>query len=81
MSSHGTLPPSVRPRQMLVDVHGGSVPDTWEGLEALPGVGHKTASVVCVISYPCASLTFGRSGGAFAACKVGSKEQQQRSTL
>ena len=26
--------------------HGGEVPDTFEALEALPGVGHKTASVV-----------------------------------
>ena len=26
--------------------HGGRVPDTFEELEALPGVGHKTASVV-----------------------------------
>lgn len=31
--------------QMLVD-RGGAVPRTFEGLEALPGVGHKTASVV-----------------------------------
>ena len=31
--------------QMLVE-KGGEVPRTFEGLEALPGVGHKTASVV-----------------------------------
>lgn len=31
---------------MLVDLHGGTVPQTFEELEALPGVGHKTASVV-----------------------------------
>ncbi|MEO1202204.1 MAG: endonuclease III [Pseudomonadota bacterium] len=31
--------------QMLVE-QGGDVPDTYEGLEALPGVGHKTAAVV-----------------------------------
>jgi endonuclease-3 len=31
--------------QMLTE-QGGQVPDTFEGLEALPGVGHKTASVV-----------------------------------
>lgn len=30
----------------IVDSHGGSVPRTFEELEALPGVGHKTASVV-----------------------------------
>lgn len=32
--------------QRLVAAHGGQVPNTWEALEALPGVGHKTASVV-----------------------------------
>jgi len=32
--------------QRIVDEHGGKVPDSFEALEALPGVGHKTASVV-----------------------------------
>jgi endonuclease III len=32
--------------EMLVELHGGQVPRTFEELEALPGVGHKTASVV-----------------------------------
>ena len=32
--------------RMLVEQHGGAVPRTFEELEALPGVGHKTASVV-----------------------------------
>jgi endonuclease-3 len=32
--------------QMLVDLHGGEVPRTREALEALPGVGRKTANVV-----------------------------------
>lgn len=32
--------------QMLVDNHQGQVPADWEALERLPGVGHKTASVV-----------------------------------
>ncbi len=31
---------------ILVEEHGGVVPRTFEQLEALPGVGHKTASVV-----------------------------------
>ena len=31
---------------ILIDQHGGEVPDSFEALEALPGVGHKTASVV-----------------------------------
>lgn len=32
--------------QQLTERHGGRVPATFEELEALPGVGHKTASVV-----------------------------------
>jgi endonuclease-3 len=32
--------------EMLVEEHGGRVPDDLEALEKLPGVGHKTASVV-----------------------------------
>src|SRR5215212_157858 len=32
--------------QTLVDEHGGRVPRDMEALERLPGVGHKTASVV-----------------------------------
>jgi len=31
---------------LLVEQHGGAVPQTREALEALPGVGHKTASVI-----------------------------------
>ncbi len=32
--------------EILVLEHGGAVPADWAALEALPGVGHKTASVV-----------------------------------
>jgi endonuclease-3 len=32
--------------QILVEKHGGEVPADFEALEELPGVGHKTASVV-----------------------------------
>ncbi len=32
--------------QQLLDKHHGEVPQNFEDLEALPGVGHKTASVV-----------------------------------
>jgi endonuclease-3 len=31
---------------IIIEQHGGEVPQTFEALEALPGVGHKTASVV-----------------------------------
>ncbi len=32
--------------KMLIEEHDGKVPEDWEALERLPGVGHKTASVV-----------------------------------
>lgn len=32
--------------KILIEKHGGEVPDTFEALEELPAVGHKTASVV-----------------------------------
>lgn len=35
-----------RTGELLVELHGSVVPQTFEELEALPGVGHKTASVV-----------------------------------
>jgi len=31
---------------ILLEKHNGEVPQDWDALEALPGVGHKTASVV-----------------------------------
>ena len=36
----------IRAAQILVDEHGGEVPADREALEALPGVGRKTANVV-----------------------------------
>ncbi len=40
--------------QMLLDLHGGQVPSTRKELEALPGVGRKTANVVlnCAFGEP-----------------------------
>jgi endonuclease-3 len=35
----------------LIAEHGGTVPDTREALEALPGVGRKTANVVLNIAF------------------------------
>ena len=32
--------------ELLIERHGGEVPASFDALEALPGVGHKTASVV-----------------------------------
>src|SRR5262245_31271120 len=37
--------------ELMVERHGGRVPSTFEELEALPGVGHKTASVVMVQAF------------------------------
>ena len=37
--------------RMLVDLHGGQVPRTRDALEALPGVGRKTANVVLNVAF------------------------------
>jgi endonuclease III len=37
--------------RMLVDLHGGEVPRKREALEALPGVGRKTANVVLNVAF------------------------------
>jgi len=37
--------------KLLVAEHGGKVPESFQGLEKLPGVGHKTASVVMVHAF------------------------------
>lgn len=36
----------IKTSRILVEQHGGRVPDTREALEALPGVGRKTANVI-----------------------------------
>lgn len=40
-----------RMAELLLERHNGVVPQTYEELEALPGVGHKTASVVMSQSF------------------------------
>lgn len=37
--------------QLLLERHGGHVPADMQALEALPGVGHKTASVVMIQAF------------------------------
>ncbi|WP_445680364.1 endonuclease III [Radicibacter daui] len=37
--------------QMLIDRHGGKVPQTREALQELPGVGRKTANVVLNVAF------------------------------
>jgi endonuclease-3 len=41
----------IRTCQILVEQHGGKVPNTREALEALPGVGRKTANVVLNVAF------------------------------
>lgn len=42
--------------QILVEKYNGRVPDNFEELEALPGVGHKTASVVMTQAFGMAAF-------------------------
>ena len=42
--------------QLLIERHGGEVPASFKALEALPGVGHKTASVVMAQAFGVASF-------------------------
>ena len=37
--------------KQLIEKHNGKVPDNFEELEKLPGVGHKTASVVMALGF------------------------------
>jgi len=42
--------------RMLVEEHGGKVPETREALERLPGVGRKTANVVMNVAFGAPTL-------------------------
>jgi len=42
--------------EMLIDKYGGEVPQSFEQLEELPGVGHKTASVVMAQAFGVAAF-------------------------
>ena len=42
--------------KILVEQHASQVPNTFEDLERLPGVGHKTASVVMCQAFGCAAF-------------------------
>ncbi|MEJ6004232.1 endonuclease III [Paucibacter sp. AS339] len=42
--------------QILLEQHGGQVPNTREALEALPGVGRKTANVVLNVAFGQAAM-------------------------
>jgi endonuclease-3 len=42
--------------QQILDEHQGLVPQSFDGLEGLPGVGHKTASVVMAQAFKVAAF-------------------------
>ena len=48
---HSKARPLLETCRMLVELHGGQVPRTREALEALPGVGRKTANVVLNVAF------------------------------
>ena len=52
--------------QMLLDEHDGQVPCTFELLEALPGVAHKSAA--CVMSSCFKQPAFAVSSNLFDSC-------------
>jgi hypothetical protein len=54
--------------QLLLERHAGHVPGSFAELEALHGVGHKTASVVMSQAFGCA----GRLGGKGLSSNAGS---------
>ncbi len=47
---------TIKTCQMLVDLHGGEVPEDRAALEALPGVGRKTANVVLNTAFGWATI-------------------------
>jgi len=57
IASLGLAPTKARHLQALsrriMEEYGGAVPDSFEALETLPGVGHKTASVVMSQAFGC----------------------------
>jgi HhH-GPD superfamily base excision DNA repair protein len=66
----------VNTAQQLVELHGGAVPNTFEELEQLPGVGHKTASVVMAHCFGRASL---QCAAVVIDCMVEARKAQSRS--
>lgn len=42
--------------QRLTEVYGGQVPDNPEDLQTLPGVGRKTANVICAVQWGQATM-------------------------
>ena len=57
--------------QMLLDQHGGQVPRTREALEALPGVGRKTANVVLNSAFGEPTMAVDTTFSAWATARAG----------
>jgi endonuclease-3 len=68
--------------RLLVDRHGGTVPRTFAELEALPGVGHKTASVVMAQAFGVPAFPVDthihRLAGRWQLSRAGSVEEVER---
>jgi len=68
--------------KLLVDEHDGKVPETLDELERLPGVGHKTASVVMVQAFGKAAFPVDthihRLAGRWQLSKARSVEEVER---
>lgn len=68
--------------RLLVQNHSGTVPADLEALEALPGVGHKTASVVMVQAFGVPAFPVDthihRLAGRWGLSRAGSVEEVER---
>jgi endonuclease III len=68
--------------RLLVQNHSGTVPADIEALEALPGVGHKTASVVMVQAFGVPAFPVDthihRLAGRWGLSRAGSVEEVER---
>ena len=68
--------------KLLMAEHGGRVPEDFESLEALPGVGHKTASVVVAQAFGRPAFPVDthihRLAGRWGLSKARSVEQTER---
>ena len=57
--------------RLLLERHGGQVPRTFEELEALPGVGHKTASVVMAQAFGVPAFSCAKIASSWSTTIVG----------
>ena len=65
-----------RMAELLIERHDGEVPASFEELEALPGVGHKTAGVVMAQSFGGSSISY-RHPHSSISSSVGSVKREE----